>query len=130
MFQAPRGTQDVLPEMQPYWQAVLEQAREVAGFREMQLHVVVKPMRAADLADDQLAAVLVIRADHLADLDAGMLMLAGGKAANLGELIHRGLPVPDGFCVTTAAYDLASRGSALGDSSGTRGAWLCRLPDT
>ena len=29
-YQAPRGTQDVLPEMQPYWQAVLEQAREVA----------------------------------------------------------------------------------------------------
>ena len=23
-FQAPRGTQDVLPEMQPYWQAVLD----------------------------------------------------------------------------------------------------------
>jgi len=29
-FQAPRGTQDVLPELQPYWQAVLDQAREVA----------------------------------------------------------------------------------------------------
>ncbi|MBA4179341.1 MAG: histidine--tRNA ligase [Anaerolinea sp.] len=29
-YQAPRGTQDVLPEMQPYWQAVLDQAREVA----------------------------------------------------------------------------------------------------
>ncbi|MEP7215917.1 MAG: histidine--tRNA ligase [Anaerolineaceae bacterium] len=29
-YQAPRGTQDVLPEMQPYWQAVLDQSREVA----------------------------------------------------------------------------------------------------
>ncbi len=29
-FQAPRGTQDVLPAMQPYWQAVLDAAREVA----------------------------------------------------------------------------------------------------
>jgi histidyl-tRNA synthetase len=29
-FQAPRGTQDVLPEMQPYWQAVLDAVREVA----------------------------------------------------------------------------------------------------
>ncbi len=29
---------------------------------------------------------------------------AGGKAANLGELVRAGLPVPDGFVVTTAAY--------------------------
>src|SRR3712207_1647975 len=28
----------------------------------------------------------------------------GGKGANLGELIVAGLPVPPGFCVTTAAY--------------------------
>ncbi len=31
---------------------------------------------------------------------------AGGKAANLGELIRAGFPVPPGFVVTTAAYDL------------------------
>src|SRR3712207_920398 len=30
--------------------------------------------------------------------------LGGGKGANLGELITAGLPVPPGFCVTTAAY--------------------------
>jgi pyruvate,water dikinase len=40
----------------------------------------------------------------LRGLDAGALPLAGGKAANLGELIEAGLPVPDGFCVTTDAY--------------------------
>jgi rifampicin phosphotransferase len=33
------------------------------------------------------------------------LARAGGKAANLGELISAGFPVPDGFVVTTAAYD-------------------------
>ncbi|WP_240341854.1 PEP/pyruvate-binding domain-containing protein [Arthrobacter sp. Alg241-R88] len=33
-----------------------------------------------------------------------MLPLVGGKAANLGELIAAGLPVPDGFCLTTQAY--------------------------
>jgi rifampicin phosphotransferase len=33
------------------------------------------------------------------DLECG-----GGKGANLGELISMGLPVPPGFCVTTAAY--------------------------
>ncbi|MBB6344499.1 PEP/pyruvate-binding domain-containing protein [Nonomuraea muscovyensis] len=32
---------------------------------------------------------------------------AGGKAANLGELARNGFPVPDGFVVTTAAYERA-----------------------
>jgi len=31
--------------------------------------------------------------------------IAGGKGANLGELIRVGFPVPRGFVVTTAAYD-------------------------
>lgn len=33
------------------------------------------------------------------------LPIAGGKGAQLGELIHGGFSVPDGFVVTTAAYD-------------------------
>src|SRR6266702_102564 len=49
----------------------------------------------------------------LAASDASMLPLVGGKAANLGELIQTGLPVPDGFCVTTAAYELASQQAGL-----------------
>ena len=32
------------------------------------------------------------------------LARAGGKAANLGELLRAGLPVPPGFCVLTSAY--------------------------
>ena len=40
----------------------------------------------------------------LGHLSAGMLALVGGKAANLGELLSAGLPVPEGFCLTTAAY--------------------------
>ncbi|MBM7786603.1 PEP/pyruvate-binding domain-containing protein [Tenggerimyces flavus] len=39
-----------------------------------------------------------------ADLDRTCLDEAGGKAANLGELVRAGLPVPPGFVVTTAAY--------------------------
>src|SRR5438876_901227 len=38
-------------------------------------------------------------------LRRGDLAVAGGKGANLGELVHAGFPVPDGFVVTTAAYD-------------------------
>lgn len=37
--------------------------------------------------------------------DAGGIEGAGGKGANLGELVRAGFPVPDGFVVTTAAYD-------------------------
>jgi phosphohistidine swiveling domain-containing protein len=37
-------------------------------------------------------------------LDAQALPRVGGKAANLGELISAGFPVPPGFAVTTAAY--------------------------
>jgi rifampicin phosphotransferase len=41
-------------------------------------------------------------------IDSTLLPIAGGKAANLGELIHAGFSVPPGFCVTTAAYTQAS----------------------
>ncbi|MDQ4504248.1 PEP/pyruvate-binding domain-containing protein [Sinomonas sp. ASV322] len=40
----------------------------------------------------------------LASLRATDLPVAGGKGANLGELIAAGLPVPPGFVVTTEAY--------------------------
>ena len=40
-----------------------------------------------------------------AALRAGDLATAGGKAANLGELVRAGLPVPPGFVLTTDAYD-------------------------
>jgi len=41
----------------------------------------------------------------LETLDRTALPLAGGKAANLGELIHAGFIVPAGFCIITAAYE-------------------------
>jgi phosphoenolpyruvate synthase/pyruvate phosphate dikinase len=34
-------------------------------------------------------------------IDRAMLPIAGGKAANLGELTRAGQPVPLDFCVTT-----------------------------
>src|SRR5581483_626012 len=39
----------------------------------------------------------------------------GGKGANLGELMRAGLPVPEGFCVTTAAYELVSQQADLAE---------------
>jgi pyruvate,water dikinase len=38
------------------------------------------------------------------------LAMAGGKAANLGELVRNGFPVPGGFVVTTHAYELVADG--------------------
>ncbi|MCA1717761.1 MAG: phosphoenolpyruvate synthase [Actinobacteria bacterium] len=46
-------------------------------------------------------------------IDRTALPVVGGKAANLGELTRAGLPVPDGFCVTTAAYDLVAGDAGL-----------------
>ena len=47
-------------------------------------------------------------------IDRGALAVAGGKAANLGELVRAGFPVPAGFCVTTAAYELVAADAELG----------------
>ena len=51
----------------------------------------------------------------LGDLNAHMLPQVGGKAANLGELISAGLPVPGGFCLTTDAYAEAMAPLGLGE---------------
>src|SRR6266478_4694180 len=56
------------------------------------------------------AAELVV---PLKTLDRTSLPVAGGKAANLGELIRAGFTVPAGFCVTTAAYVRASSRAGL-----------------
>ncbi len=48
-----------------------------------------------------------------AEVSAGDLPSVGGKGANLGELTRAGVPVPPGFCVTTAAFERFMTG--LGD---------------
>lgn len=51
--------------------------------------------------DDPLPLVAPLdRFDHT------HLNLAGGKGANLGELVRAGFDIPPGFVITTAAYDL------------------------
>ncbi len=49
----------------------------------------------------QPSAALIL---DIADISGAMVPDVGGKAANLGELASAGLPVPPGFCLTTAAY--------------------------
>ncbi len=45
-----------------------------------------------------------VRVQELRSLRLSDAELVGGKAANLGEMIAAGLPVPGGFAVTAAAY--------------------------
>ncbi|MFJ4210768.1 PEP/pyruvate-binding domain-containing protein [Paenarthrobacter sp. NPDC089675] len=52
---------------------------------------------------------------RLDEIRAGMIPEVGGKAANLGELTAVGLPVPRGFCLTTAAYRQSLALSGLGE---------------
>jgi pyruvate,water dikinase len=49
----------------------------------------------------------------LSDLDRTLLQIAGGKAAQLGELLRAGFAVPHGFCVTTVAYARISAQAGL-----------------
>ena len=60
-------------------------------------------------------------ADHaplvvaLSEVNDGEVGLIGGKAAGLAAMIRAGERVPDGFCVTTAAYEKAmSTGGEIG----------------
>jgi len=46
-------------------------------------------------------------------ISAADLPRVGGKGANLGELSRAGFPVPPGFCVTTAGFDLFMKGAAI-----------------
>ncbi|MFI0416815.1 PEP/pyruvate-binding domain-containing protein [Spongiactinospora sp. 9N601] len=47
----------------------------------------------------------------LGDFGRAGIALAGGKGANLGELIRAGFPVPGGFVVTTEAYAAVAPGN-------------------
>ncbi|GAB2839362.1 PEP/pyruvate-binding domain-containing protein [Lentzea nigeriaca] len=50
-------------------------------------------------------------------IDGTMLAIVGGKAANLGELTRAGLPVPQGFCVTTDAYRAVAAADELASTT-------------
>src|SRR5829696_3596832 len=57
---------------------------------------------------DESALVVDLARLGVRDLNRG-----GGKAANLGELLHAGFPVPPGFVITADAYDLVVRSNQL-----------------
>lgn len=48
-------------------------------------------------------------------IDKGDVAIVGGKGANLGEMYGAGLPIPNGFCLTSTAYDLMLTENKLKD---------------
>jgi pyruvate,water dikinase len=50
---------------------------------------------------------------ELRDVGRDDVAVAGGKGAGLGELVRAGMPVPRGFLLNTAAYDLYVRENGL-----------------
>ena len=58
--------------------------------------------------------------------NAKMRELLGGKGANLAEMTNIGLPVPQGFTITTGGCDRADGGCADGHEAVRMGAgYLC-----
>lgn len=47
------------------------------------------------------------------EINKDMISVAGGKGANLGEMINAGFPVPDGFVITAKAYETSMTGSKI-----------------
>lgn len=52
----------------------------------------------------------------LSSLSAADVAVAGGKGANLGELVRAGFDVPDGFVVSTGAYGAVADGAGVPSS--------------
>src|SRR5947209_6281807 len=68
----------------------------------------------------------------LAEIDRGDVALAGGKGANLGDLMQAGFRVPNGFVLTTRAYVLAAQAAGVDASRPTEAAERLRsspVPD-
>ena len=72
-----------------------------------------------DLLDASPPAGLPDLVLPIARLDASMTETAGGKCANLGEIVSRtGLPVPDGFVLTTSAFQTFFKEAGLWEEIG------------
>jgi len=64
----------------------------------------------------------------LSNLTRTDLWRAGTKAVNLGELAHVGFPVPDGFAITTHAFDHFIRVNALEEVQSPENVTKAKLP--
>jgi len=68
----------------------------------------------------------------LGEIDRGAVALAGGKGANLGDLMQAGFRVPNGFVLTTRAYALGAQAAGVDPARPTEAAERLRaapVPD-
>ena len=70
----------------------------------------VQPMPERGLTESQKRQSSLL---WFSEIDSSHLGVAGGKGANLGEMIRRGAPVPPGFVVSVVAYRKFLAGSGL-----------------
>jgi len=64
----------------------------------------------------------------LRDLTRADVSRVGAKAANLGELLHAGFPVPDGFALTTQAFDRFVNVNMLSETNSPEQVAVAPLP--
>ncbi len=64
----------------------------------------------------------------LYDVTRADVSRVGAKAANLGELVLAGFPVPDGFALTTQAFDYFVTANALDDAQSPENVLEAELP--
>ena len=64
----------------------------------------------------------------LADIPPHDAERAGAKAAKLGELARAGFPVPDGFVLTTSAFDRFMAANVLGPDSSPEAVAAASMP--
>ena len=64
----------------------------------------------------------------LNELSQEDINIVGAKAANLGELLRVGLPIPDGFALTTAAFNQFLSSDSLNSDSSSEEVEAAPLP--
>ncbi|MGL6199213.1 MAG: PEP/pyruvate-binding domain-containing protein [Lachnospiraceae bacterium] len=53
---------------------------------------------------------------NLSEVNSGSINEVGGKGANLGEMIKAGFAVPEGFCITSSAYNAFIQANQLAET--------------
>jgi pyruvate, water dikinase len=98
--------------------AIIKSLNSLSGGRYNQLQGVYREIQ-QKIAESLSHAGQIPAADYcipISDLTADMVRIAGGKMASLGELSNRlGIPVPDGFCITSSAFKRFIEHNDLGE---------------
>ena len=79
-----------------------------------------------DLHSESINVPYILPLQDMVRADAGRV---GGKVAKLGELARAGFPVPDGFALTTAAFEHFVTANGLDETRSAESVLEAELPD-